>query len=380
MNYLYKRLAGAVLSGTLMCSMTVPALAVDDVLDTPSEPSGLVSQSLLLDIDKAGDTLIAVGERGHVAVSKDNGKTWIQSNVPVSVMLTAVDFADDKTGWAVGHGAVILKSTDGGVSWAKQFDGNQANQMIIEQAQALVTEFEAAVEEASEDELDDLEYELEEAQFGLEDAQFDAEVGASKPLLDVLFLSDKEGFALGSYGFLFKTEDGGKSWVNYGDRMDNPDRFHLNSMTRIAGGALLVAGEAGVMFRSDDNGESWEYVDSPYEGSFFGVLATKEEGVVLAFGLRGNLFRSQDAGVTWEAVDSNTETTLMSGSVGPTGVITIVGNSGVVVFSEDGGNTFKTYTRPDRLSNAASVYIKRKRMVVVGEGGISLTDSMGQNL
>lgn len=377
---LNKRFASSVLSGALMCGVSFSTMAVDDVLDTPSAKSGMVSESLLLDIDKAGDKLVAVGGRGHVIVSGDSGKSWTQSSVPVSVLLTAVDFVNDKLGWAVGHGGVILHSNDGGATWVKQFDGNQANQMIIQQAKTAVEALESQVETASEDDLEDLEYELEEAMFGLEDAELDAEVGASKPLLDIMFLNEQEGFAVGSYGFIFKTENGGETWVNYGDRMDNPDRFHLNTITQIEGGVLIVAGEAGVMFRSEDNGEYWDYVESPYEGSFFGLTATKEEGVVLAHGLRGNLFRSEDAGQSWEDVESNTEGTLMSGATGPTGDITIVGNSGVVIFSGDGGRTFEERIRPDRLSNSASVYTKRKRLVVVGEGGISLTDSLGQNL
>ena len=50
-----------------------------DVLDTPAQMSPLASRSLLQEVTKAGDRLVAVGQRGHVLVSTDGGATWKQS-------------------------------------------------------------------------------------------------------------------------------------------------------------------------------------------------------------------------------------------------------------------------------------------------------------
>lgn len=357
-----------------------PAWAVSDVLETPAAKTDIATEHLLLDVAKAGSRLVAVGERGHILVSDDNGDSWKQVDVPVSVLLTAVHFVDSQHGWAVGHGGAVLASKDGGETWVKQFDGNEANQSIIRQAEELVEEYEALLANASEDELGDLEYELEEAQFGLEDAQFDAEVGASKPFLDVYFVDRNVGFAVGAYGFMFKTSDGGGAWENYGGRTDNIDKFHLNTIAQIPGGTLLAAGEAGLMMRSEDLGESWEMVDSPYDGSFFGLSATGEEDVALAFGLRGNLFRSEDGGVSWEEIDSDTESTLMGASFDGSGKVTIVGNSGAVLLSSDNGQSFSESIRENRLGNVALVYVDASRLVVVGESGVNVTNPSGKNL
>ena len=75
------------------------------------------AQSLLIDIARAGERLVAVGERGHVLYSDDSGQRWIQAPVPVSVMLTAVWFLDAQHGWAVGHDGMIIATDDGGASW-----------------------------------------------------------------------------------------------------------------------------------------------------------------------------------------------------------------------------------------------------------------------
>jgi photosystem II stability/assembly factor-like uncharacterized protein len=356
------------------------SFSFEDVLDTPAFSSEIAYQHLLLDVQILTNRWIAVGEKGHILFSEDTGKTWQQADVPVSVLLTAVHFASDSMGWAVGHGGVILVSTDGGLTWTKQFDGNEANQSIIRQAEKYVAELEADLESATEDEAGDIEYELEEALFSLEDAEIDAEVGASKPFLDVYFINEQKGFVVGAYGFLFATNDGGQTWDNYGDRVENFDRFHLNAIGQTANESLIIAGEAGVMFRSQDGGDTWETVDSPYDGSWFGILSIDEADGALAFGLRGNLYKTTDGGAVWEQIDSKTTSTLMGASFDGDAGITIAGNSGVILTSRDGGDSFQEMIREDRLGNVSVAYVDDGELVLVGESGVNLIDSFGQNL
>src|SRR5690349_8937389 len=47
-----------------------------------SEPARLAAKSLLLDVARAGSRLVAVGDRGHVLLSDDEGGTWRQVIVP----------------------------------------------------------------------------------------------------------------------------------------------------------------------------------------------------------------------------------------------------------------------------------------------------------
>jgi len=356
------------------------AYGVEDVLNTPSLKTNLAAENLLLDIAKAGDRLVTVGYRGHIIYSDDSGKSWQQALVPVSVLLNAVSFVDDTYGWAVGHSGVVLHTSDGGKTWVTQFDGNQANKMVITQIEKRVEDISKKLEQASENEAADIEYQLEEATFALDDSKHDAEVGASKPFLDVLFSSRTEGFAVGAYGYFFKTKDGGKTWENYGTRIANSDRFHLNSINRVKGGALFIVGEAGIIFRSKDDGENWEVIESPYTGSFFGVTGTHERDVVIAFGLRGHLYRSQNAGDSWTKIETGSEGALMSAAVSKDGDISVVGNSGTVLFSKDGGRSFAEEIRIDRLSNTSAVFIGSDKIALVGENGVNLAKPTGLDL
>ena len=90
-----------------------------------------------------------------------------------------------------------------------------------------------------------------------------------------------------------------------------PPDYHLNRIVGV-GNRLYVAAEGGKLYRSDDRGASWRMLPSPYEGSFFGLVPIRGEGL-LAFGLRGHLFRSADAGETWHELESHTTAMLTDG-------------------------------------------------------------------
>ncbi|KZY40251.1 hypothetical protein A3755_02515 [Oleiphilus sp. HI0085] len=92
------------------------------------------------------------------------------------------------------------------------------------------------------------------------------------------------------------------------------------------------------------------------------------------------MYRSEDNGDTWEQVETKTEGTLMSASHDGSKKVSVVGNSGVVILSRDGGRTFVETIRENRLGNASSVYIDAERLVLVGENGVNLTTPSGLNL
>ncbi len=355
---------------------TQAAWSVGDVLTTPSMPTELAPTTLLIDVVEVGERLVAVGQRGHIIYSDDKGKSWSQANVPVSTLLTAVYFPDEKHGWAVGHGGLVLHSSDAGETWVKQLDGNLANEMVIAQAQERLANLELELENAEPDMQEDLEYAVEDAQFALEDAEIDAEVGPSKPLLDVWFMDKNTGFVIGAYGFFFRTTDGGKTWENWGGYVDNTERFHLNAIEEITGGMLFIVGEAGYVFRSVDYGESWETMESPYDGSLFGVSGNGNVNEVFVYGLRGNIFYSEDSGEGWSSVDVDAGETLMAAAIGKDGKMVVIGNSGVMLLSQDFGENFRVKVRDDRLALLGAKYLSDQRLLLVGESGVSILSGL----
>lgn len=297
--------------------------------------SAKAKNRLLTDVTLAGSRLVAVGERGHILYSDDNGNQWTQAKVPSLNLLTAVYFADDKHGWAVGHDALILGTEDGGQTWTEQYR--------------------------------------------------DAEREEGSPFVDLWFKDKDNGLVVGAYGALFATSDGGKNWEDVSDRIENDDGFHLNAIAAVKDAGLFVVGEMGSMFRSADDGLTWEKVKGPYEGSLFGVLGTQESKGLLVFGLRGNMFRSGDFGNSWQPVKINTargafEIGLAAGALSSDGAISVVGHGGAVLTSKDNGRTFDAINRPDRLSLASVVFDAQGNLILVGQGGVRIASPTGTAL
>ncbi|WP_460156831.1 WD40/YVTN/BNR-like repeat-containing protein [Pseudomonas sp. S2_H10] len=273
--------------GRLMCLMALPlslahAAAVGDTLDTPAMQAPQAKSAVLLDLARAGARLVAVGERGIVLLSDDNGVSWRQTAVPVSVSLTAVQFIDANTGWAVGHAGVVLVSHDGGEHWAVQLDGLRAAQLELVAARQQLP--------SANDQ--------EAAAARVQTAERLAGEGADKPFLAVQFVDARHGLIVGAYGLAFRTDDGGVTWQSIMGNIDNPMGAHLSAITQ-QGQHWFLAGEQGYLARSDDAGQSFTQLESPYTGSFF-TVQMRDDGVLLVAGLKGNAFVSSDLGQSFQ--------------------------------------------------------------------------------
>lgn len=283
---------------------TLPATAVN------------IGTALLLDAKRAGQRVVTVGDRGAIFVSDDQAASWRHIGSGTEATLTALDFADEKTGLAVGHDALILRTEDGGLSWKTVFSAPDQQ----------------------------------------------------RPLLDVAFVAPGKALAIGAYGAFLESLDGGLHWTER--QIIDGDR-HFNSLARLSDGALLIGGEAGTLLRSIDGGARWEKLDSPYAGSYFG-LQPLAQGGVLAYGMRGKAWRSEDRGNTWQEVNTLASGSLFGGLRLDDQVLVLVGQNGAVSLSRDQGRSFSRLVAPGgRVLSAALWSAQGGEVLVFGEGGFS---------
>lgn len=267
------RLSGLVLA--LVCALPGAfAAPLPDVLNQPAIQGPQALRAVLQDVTRAGERLVAVGERGVVLLSDDNGAQWRQAKVPVRSTLTAVQFLDAHQGWAVGHAGVVLHSADGGETWRLQLEGIRAAEL---EHQAATRAGDAVRLAAAERLVAD---------------------GADKPFLALHFSDPRHGLVIGAYGLAMHTSDGGNSWQSWMDRLPNPQGLHLYALAQ-HGSALYLAGEQGLLLRSSDGGAHFDTLESPYEGSYFSVVVLPN-GRLLVGGLRGKLFASDDQGDSFQ--------------------------------------------------------------------------------
>jgi photosystem II stability/assembly factor-like uncharacterized protein len=339
----------------LAAALALPASSTVAPPNLNAVKSKLVTEALLLGVTRAGKRLVAVGEYGNILLSDDDGKTWRQATlVPTTVTLTAVHFADDKTGWAVGHDTVVIKTADGGENWTKQYGGGESD----------------------------------------------------NALLSIYFKDASHGWAVGAFNYTVETRDAGRTWVERKTLMPPPppgskpagpvaapvedvtapvapvagadpfaaaegDENHLNAM--LAGpvpGTLFVMAEAGAIYRSLDEGATWEKILTGYVGSFWGGLTAKD-GTVYAMGMRGNIWRSADNGKTWAKIDtSGADQSIASGLQLADGSLIFVGLGGQVLYGTPDGGKFTLTYRPDRKGLNAVIQDGADKLLVFGEAGV----------
>lgn len=272
-------------------------------LQVPALRSSIASKTLLTDSVRLSDRVVAVGSNGVIVYSKD-GMEWIQAEVPTQVLLTTVFFIDDREGWAAGHDTLILHTTDGGETWAIQYE--------------------------------------------------DPITGGDlpKPILDIYFKDKHHGWAVGAFSLMLETRDGGATW----ETVDTSDLYDLleslgeepeanfNAFYPFDDGFFIVGelgtllyyrttvetGEGGEAAAVDGGSQSageadaaatpeaddeqpegaagpWRVFESPYAGSFFGVKRLRN-GEILVYGLRGHLFRAARLGDPWVQIDTGDRT------------------------------------------------------------------------
>jgi len=323
-------------------TMASPSLVL---LDQPAMRSAKAPRAVLLAVTRAGERLVAVGERGIVLLSDDSGASWRQAVVPVSVSLTAVQFVDAQQGWAVGHMGVVLHSSDGGETWVRQMDGIE----VARQALSLARQRQDAQQ--------------------MKDAERLVADGPDKPFLDLYFSDPRNGYVVGAYGLILRTRDGGQNWQPWMHQVDNPEGLNLYGI-RAAGSALFIVGERGLLLRSNDDGARFQALDSPYPGSFFG-LQGGANGELLAFGLRGNAYWSTDQGSNWRRMETGLETALSAATRLGDGASILASQGGDLLLSPGRGSRFRPLATATGTSIAGLAVAPDGSLICVGLGGVS---------
>lgn len=325
----------------------------NDPLDNPARTVDRLEKRPLQAVTQAGERLVAVGSRGLIVVSSDSGKTWTQARVPVQSDLLAVHFPNPQTGWAVGHGGVVLRTDNGGDSWIKQVDGRTSAEAFLNYYRPRAEAGDTAAREA------------------LKQLEQNFRVPGALPYLDVWFKDADEGFAVGSFGMLIGTTDGGKTWTPRLDRIDNKQFVNLNCIREI-GGEVYIAGERGQVFKLDRNKGRFLAIPTGYAGSFFGIAGNSR--TLLVFGLRGVAYRSVDRGSTWEGVRMPGESTISAGIVrgDDSQAFVLVNVAGQILTADGDAREVRLHQPAEHLRLTGVVALSRDSLLVTAQSGVAV--------
>ena len=272
-------------------------------------PRGEIRQNLFsacLSSDKDG---WVVGELGRVFHTSDGGKTFTRADVGTRIAFLAVACLPDGGVVVTGQDGVAMKSSDQGATWQK------------------------------------------------------LDTGVTRQLLSVSFPTAQQGVAVGDFGTMIRTEDGGKTW----SKVALPSDFKLpEDVADIVepGDVLLydvefvtpergwAVGEFGVIFTTNDGGKTWSVQKSPVETTLFGVhFADAQHG--WATGIEQILLHTTDGGETWTKMEVPGRKGFVLGlyDVQVQGKVGwVIGDSGLLLHTVDGGESWTRIDLPIRLA------------------------------
>ena len=119
-------------------------------------------------------------------------------------------------------------------------------------------------------------------------------------------------------------------------------------------------------------------MQTPYQGSFFGVLG--KPGEVLVYGLRGNVLRSIDGGQNWTALDSGLRISITAGLIDKRGDYRLFTLGGQMLVSQGTGAQLHLVQKPVPTPVAGATEASDGSLVVGGlRGALALSVDKTKN-
>lgn len=196
----------------------------------------------------------AVGNGGTILKTTNGGDNWEIKNSGTSEGLNSVFYVNENTGYTVGDNGTILKTTDAGENWTPKVSGTSSNLMAVH------------------------------------------------------FPEENIGFSVsGSWtgpGIILKTTDGGENWTN--SELSNNvilyAVYFINADTGIVVGKIGWMYPNGIIFKTTNGGTNW--VNTYTCGVTYASLSSicfinTEQGFVVGLNNSGYLVRTADGGNGW---------------------------------------------------------------------------------
>lgn len=198
-----------------------------------------------------------------------------------------------------------------------------------------------------------------------------SDVTTDRPLFAVQFFDARRGVAVGLWSLVLTTEDGGAHWQAVTPAPPEGAKkadLNLYGLFADARGRVYATAERGMLLRSDDFGHSWSYLPTGYKGSLWTGLAAAD-GSLYAAGLRGSLVQSDDDGRSWRQLQTGSTASISAMAQVGRDVIA-VGADGLLLRHRAGTAGFDATPRSDRLSLTAVVGAADGHAVLFSRQGV----------
>ncbi|GAB1370191.1 hypothetical protein MASR1M45_02500 [Candidatus Kapaibacterium sp.] len=185
-----------------------------------------------------------VGNLGNLLYSTDKGSTWSKQQTNTRGRFQKIYFKNSSIGWITGDS--LYKTTNGGATWSN---------LSISQP-------------------------------------------GTKGLMDIYFVNDYLGYAVGSYNRIMKTTNGGSSWFIFNETYPNCYKIYFNNSS-----IGWIIGTSGTILKTTNGGSSWtdyswtDYTKDKYLTYYDISFVDNNNGWIV--GQNGTIYKTTNAGLEW---------------------------------------------------------------------------------
>lgn len=290
--------------------------------------NGTVHENLF-DVSFEGSNGIAVGDRGLVVETEDGGGSWSRVPTPFTDLALFGVVRNNGKCLVVGQQGTVFRAPDCR-TWEK------------------------------------------------------VDIDSQGRLLEVDLNTRGVAYAVGGFGEIQQSLDGGESWqlvtLDW-DTLTEGIEPHLYSVDVNDNDVVTISGEFELIIQSKDGGKTWDVRHKGEKSIFSMYFLASGEGY--AVGQEGVMLKTVDDGVTWMQLSSPTRSILTGVWANTAGIVQVTGIN-TLLSSVDAGNSFQRSTKESlkgwfQAVTASNTLDVEGKVVVVGSGAsiqsVELADS-----
>jgi photosystem II stability/assembly factor-like uncharacterized protein len=175
------------------------------------------------------------------------------------------------------------------------------------------------------------------------------------------------GVAVGHRSAVLRSADGGRHWAVAS--LPTQESVSLLDAVVLSPSRVLAVGAFGAGWQSDDAGASWRAVQPVKGDRHYNACAANAQGQVVIVGESGLILHSPDGGQSWVEAASPVKASLFAVTATGAGHFVAAGLGGTVLWSVDGGQQWAAFSTPARHAWLGATALDDGSVLLAGGGG-----------